>query len=230
VSEVLEASSHTESEVIQRWPTPRAKTWLARFLSVARQDENIAAVIAVGSAIRRSATPPVDLDLVVLARDLKKVKVKPPIEVDLRPYPLGQVDSMIVNGSDLLGWAVTFGKLLVQRDLAWDRILVKWKDRLPLPSAEVAKKRAADALRRFKSMVEVGDEDAALEQTLSYVTHRARSELSKRNVYPASRREIPGQLRQIGSEGLADSLQQLIDRAAVKLPALVAIVEAISRH
>lgn len=227
MSEALEASSSAELNVIERWPTARAKIWLGSFLEAARREENIVAIVAVGSAIRRG-TVPVDLDLVVLAKDVAELKLKPPIEVDLRAYPINQVDSLIANGADLIGWAITFGKVLFQRHSSWDQIVGKWKGRVPLPSVEVAGKRANEALRRFKNMGELEDQDAAFEQALSYVTHRARAELVKRGVYPASRPELPGQLREVGAVDLADALQRLVARTDIELPALVAMLDQIS--
>jgi hypothetical protein len=56
----------------------------------------------------------------------------------------------------------------------------------------------------------MGDLDAAHEQALSYFTHIARAELIDRGVYPASRPELPKQLRSIGDSRLAHSLEQLL--------------------
>jgi hypothetical protein len=61
----------------------------------------------------------------------------------------------------------------------------------------------------------LGDTDAAYEQALSYVTHIARAKLLKRRVYPASRPEIPRQLRAVGCVRIAQWLESLIDRTTV---------------
>ena len=44
---------------------------------------------------------------------------------------------------------------------------------------------------------EIDDFNAAEEQAISYLTHVARMQLLQRNVYPASRPELPAQLRDV---------------------------------
>lgn len=210
MSEPYTDSTRQPDEQIHRWPTPRSKSWTASFLDSARGDKNIVAVVAVGSAVRPSV-PSFDLDLVVICCEPAKMRAKPPIEIDLRAYAADHVDALIRGGNDYLGWAVKFGQLLFQRERFWNTVLEFWHDRLPFPSAEVASRRADDAFRRLNNVYELGDADAAYEQALSYVTHLARAELLKRRVYPASRPELPGQLRAIGCLRIAGWLERLID-------------------
>ncbi len=172
------------------------------------------AVIAVGSAVRPSVQS-VDLDLVVICRESTRIKAKPPVEIDLRAYLASRVDELIQDGNDLLGWTVKFGCVLFQREGFWDTVIETWLERLPLPSAEVASQRADESYRRLSNVFELGDTDAAYEQALSYVTHLARAKLLKRRVYPASRPEIPGQLRAVGCVRIAEWLERLIDRTTV---------------
>jgi hypothetical protein len=180
------------------------------FLDSAEQDENIVAVVAVGSTVR-PAVSSLDLDLVVICRDPARLNAKPPIEIDLRAYAAEQVDALIGGGNDLLGWAVKFGRVLFQRDRFWDTLLESWHDRIPLPSAAVARRRADDAFRRLSNVFELGDYDAACEQALSYITHLCRAELIKRQVYPASRPELSRQLRAVGCPRLAVWLERFLD-------------------
>lgn len=200
-------------EQIIRWPTPRSKMWVASFLNSAHDDDNIVAVVAVGSAVRPAVTS-ADLDLVVICRDTVKLKAKPPIEVDFRAYAAAKVDALISDGNDMLGWTVKFGHVLFQRQGYWDAIIESWRDRLPLPTVDVATRRAENAFRRLSNVFELGDSDAAHEQALSYVTHLARAELLKKQVYPASRPELPGQLRAAGCYQIAAWLEHLIDPTA----------------
>lgn len=195
---------------IRRWPTPRSKAWTLQFLNEATTNDNIIAVVAVGSAVR-PAVPSVDLDLVVICREPSNLHVKPPLEIDLRAYRADQVQQKVARGNDLLVWAVKFGRVLFQRDGYWNAVSESWCDKLPLPPPAVAAQRANEALHRLTNVLELGDFDAAEEQALSYATHLARAELLKHNVYPASRPELPVQLRQIGSHEAADCLEQLID-------------------
>ena len=208
----LGLKSNTNQQ-IQRWPTPQSKSWTLNFLDSAKQDENIVAVVAVGSTVQ-PAVSSLDLDLVVICLDPARLKDKPPIEIDLRAYAAEQVDELVGGGNDLLGWAVKFGRLLFQRDRFWDNLLESWHDREPLPSADVASRRADDAFRRLSNVFELGDYDAAWEQALSYLTHLCRAELIKRQVYPASRPELPRQLRAAGCPRLAIWLERFLDSTA----------------
>jgi len=192
-------------------------------------DDNIVVVVAVGSTVRRGV-PSADIDLVVLVKDVSALKAKPPIEVDLRAYPIDQVEAMIGGGTDLLGWSVNYGKVLLQKGGAWDGIFARWQGRVPLPSAETATQRAADALRRFTRMAEVDDFDAAYEQALSYFTHLARAELIRKKVYPASRPELPEQLREAHADSLAENLDKLIKRAVRDQDELEELVKSDRSH
>jgi hypothetical protein len=212
-------SSKYQLDAIERWPTQVAKSWVNNFLRRAQDDDNVQAVIAVGSSVR-SDVPSADLDLVVLASDPKRFSARPPLEIDLRTYALGQVDELIRSGNDLLGWSVNFGKVLLQRAGCWDAIVSHWQGRVPLPSLEIASKRAAEALLRLRKMLEIGDRDAAREQAISYVTHLARSRLVREGTYPASRPELPKQLRGIGCEKLASILDGLLTQKIEDLRSL----------
>lgn len=214
MTELHKESENKRCEVIYRWPTSRSKTWTATFLSSAKRDENIMAVIAVGSAVRPSVQS-FDLDLVVICRESTRIKDKPPVEIDMRAYLANQIDELIQGGNDLLGWTVKFGRVLFQRERFWDTVIETWLNRLPLPSADIACQRADESYRRLSNVFELGDTDAAYEQALSYVTHIARAKLLKRRVYPASRPEIPRQLRAVGCVRIAQWLESLIDRTTV---------------
>jgi hypothetical protein len=229
VTDTLQQAEAPALLPILRWPTQRSKSWVSRFLESALLDDNTLVVIAVGSTVRHDVTS-ADLDLVVLVKDVSALKAKPPIEVDLRAYPIDQVDTLITGGTDLLGWSVNYGKVLLQKRHAWDRILKEWQGRVPFPSSETATQRGAEALRRFTNMMDVGDYDAAYEQALSYLTHLARAELIKRKVYPASRPELPEQLRAVNCKSLAQSLERLIRRAVHDQVELAALVKRTQSH
>ena len=198
---------------IKRWPTPRSKGWTARLLNQAADDNNISAIVAIGSAVR-SGVRSTDLDLVLICTEPSAVHVKPPLEIDLRKYRFSELENEVASGDDVLGWAVKFGRGLFQRDGCWDAFVGRWHNNVPLPSVGVATQRAQSTLDRLRKVLEVGDTEAAEEQALSYATHLARAELLKHGVYPASRPELPGQLRTIGADDAADGLAQLIDRSA----------------
>ena len=193
-----------------RWPTLAAKQWTESFLDSARDDLSITAVIAIGSAVRPNAAA-ADLDLLVICREPLNLKGSRPMEVDLRVYRVDDVDRLISEGHDVLGWAVKFGQVLFQRSGYWDMTLSRWKNDLPLPSPEIPRVRARDTRRRFLNVLEIGDLDAAHEQAISYLTHLSWAELLEHGIFPASRRELPSQLRTVDSQRLADSLETLLD-------------------
>ena len=193
-----------------RWPTEASMEWTENFLDSARGDLNIAAVIIIGSAVRPNAVS-ADLDLVVICREPLNLSRSRPMEVDLRVYRTDDVDRLIAEGHDVLGWAIRFGHVLFQRAGFWNMTLSRWENDLPLPSPETPRVRAQETHRRFLNVLEIGDVDAAHEQAISYLTHLAWAELLEGGIFPASRRELPSQLRAIDSQVLADSLESLLD-------------------
>jgi predicted nucleotidyltransferase len=208
---------------IRRWPTPNSRHWTERFLTSADNDENVLAIVAVGSAIRPGVTS-LDVDLVVVCRDRGQFKYKAPIEVDLRTFELDRVESELSKGHDLLAWAVKFGAVLFDRQGTWQAVVSNWRHRVPLPDSTLARERAAEVLRHIEAMKEIGDEDAEAELRLSYLTLLARAFLSEAGVFPQSRPELPGQLREIGKRTLADQLELAIrnqvDRESMSVQAV----------
>ena len=194
---------------ILRWPTERARQWTCEFLDSAPANGSVLAVIAIGSAVRPNVVS-IDLDLIVISAETTPLQVSTPMEIDLRVYSAGAIDAQIARGHDLLGWAIKFGKALFQRDRCWDRIVADWKDKLPLPSAAAARERAASAHARLARILESGDTDAIQEQAVSYLTQLARAELLERGVYPASRPELPSQLRGINGSQIGEQLDRLL--------------------
>lgn len=197
------------SEIL-RWPTERAKKWTCDFLKSAPANGSLLAVVAIGSAIRQNVVS-TDLDLVVISAEVAPLHISPPMEIDLRVYSESNIEAKIAGGHDLLGWAVKFGKALFQRDHFWDRIVDGWGERLPLPSAALARERAVSAHGRLAEVLGSGDTDAVHEQAVSYLTHLARAELLDRRVYPACRPELPSQLRaSTSSSQIAEHLERLL--------------------
>ena len=191
-------SAATVDRVVCRWPTTRARQWTLGFLRRAQADTNVAAVIAIGSAVRDNV-PSADLDLLVLCRERDTLSERAPIEVDLRVYDVDDVDRQVANGRDLLTWAVLFGRPLLDRFQTWESIVRRWRARVPLPDPSAARSRAAATLARLEVMREMGDDVAAAELDVSYQTHCARALLAEAGVHPASRPELSDQLRSLGA-------------------------------
>ena len=205
----LDTARNASTEAIRRWPTINAMNWLGAFLSRAQRDPNVVIVLAIGSTVR-SGVDSDDLDLIACCHDASRLKERAPIEVDLRAKNLSDVDEEIANGGDLLIGAVRFGEPLLDKNHAWEAIVRRWDDCLPLPDPAVARKRAAAAWRHRERMRDVGDEDAFNELNVSYLSHCARARLATAGIYPASRPELPRQLRALGEIDLATSLEDAL--------------------
>ena len=203
-------SAMAMDSAIVRWPTERAKAWLASFVERAERDENVVAIVAIGSAARAAAVAE-DLDILVLCRNRTALKEKAPIEVDVRKANAHAVESDIRRGEALVVWAVLFGLPLLDKERVWESVVQRWRDSVPLPNAEVSLARAKAIRERMKAMSEIGDDNALCDLNLSYLTHLAWARLVKAGVFPKSRPEIPGQLEEIGAGGLAAKLAQALE-------------------
>ena len=200
--------------VIVHWPTDRARTWLASFVERSQRDENIVAIVAIGSAVRPGVASD-DLDLLVLCRDRAALKHRAPIEVDVRKANAQGIDGDIRGGDVLAAWAVLFGRTLLDKERVWEGVVRRWRDDVPLPDVAVSLARAKAIRKRMKDMREIGDDNALCDLNLSYLTHLAWARLAKAGVFPRSRPEIPDQLEEIGEGDLAAKLAQaLAERCA----------------
>lgn len=190
---------------VREWPNSRACRWTTDALAVARKDAVTLAIVASGSAVRDVAQSD-DLDLVLVYRKCRPDLPRPPIGVDLQQHDAAEVPPKLASGHDFLSWAVRFGRPLFERDQWWSRLQADWNDRLALPSAAEARKRARRAQQLHQEMQSLGDHDAATENYVSMLTHLARAALSEAGILPRSRPELADQLRQIGEAPLADRL------------------------
>lgn len=190
---------------VRSWPNAKARAWTIDAVAVARQDAAIQALVASGSAVRDVAQSD-DLDLVLVYRKSRPNLSRPPISVDLQQHEAAEVPQKLAKGHDFLSWAVRFGQPLFEREQWWSRLRADWNDRLSLPSAAEARKRARRAQRLHQEMQALGDRDAATENYVSMLTHLARAILSDEGVLPRSRPELADQLRQLGEVPLADRL------------------------
>ena len=203
----------TAEQCIRRWPTPAAKNWTAAFLKSARRNKNVLAVVAIGSAVREGVQSD-DLDILVLCECAQDLRERAPLEIDFRKFDARSVDREIESGHDILGWAVVYGRVLYDRKRTWLNFVERWRGRVPLPNPEIARCRSSATQRRMHEMREIGDEDAALELELAYLSHDARAVLAEAGVYPASRPELPGQLTEIGAHLLAAQVKRALDARA----------------
>lgn len=171
------------------------------------------AVVAVGSAVREDVASE-DLDLIMVCANPGLFRERAPLEIDLRAFRASDVDDKIEEGNDLLGWAVMFGRPIFDRYGTWHRIVKRWSGHVPLPDPAVAGARAKRTRKRMIEMRKMGDDEAAVELEVSYLTHCARGTLAEAGVYAASRPELPDQLRLVGKQRLADRVANALEARA----------------
>jgi predicted nucleotidyltransferase len=200
---------------VESWPSAAARAEAHHLVRALCEDSCVDAVVVFGSAVRPRVRS-YDLDMLFVYNGSKPKLSSRRMEVDLRSYSRAEVTSLLERGHDLISWAIRFGKVVCQRDRYWERLTSKWIDSLPLPSVAETDERSKKAWTLFTDLVELGDIDAALEQYITYLTHRARICLVRSNVYPASRPELPGQLRDIGARSLAQNLEQALRRRQLR--------------
>jgi hypothetical protein len=206
-----------ELAVVRRWPSVRAREWVQRLADEACSSPYVDALVGIGSAVRDVGHQASDVDLVVIYHRRPPSLAGKPIDVDIRAFPREEVGPRVASGHDLLGWGIRYGAAVCDRDGYWADLRARWNRRLPLPSPIVSLERAARTERLARDLLCAGDQDAALELLVSTLTHRARARLSQAGVYPASRPELPVQLREVGEHELAGLLADTL--AGKKSPA-----------
>lgn len=197
-------------ETIDKWPSTRAKEWVENFVQTSRQQSDIWALVIFGSITRPRVIYSIDVDLLVIYESEKPNFVLPPLDVDIRSYRQEDIESLLLEGHELLCWTILFGKVLYEKDTYWTTLCDKWKNSLPLPSAKTADKRAKRAKQLFEDLKVIGDEDAAQEQYITMLTQIARAYLIRSDTYPASRPELPDQLKSVGEHELASQLEKAL--------------------
>jgi len=202
-------------EALPSWPNTTTKRWVVSFAERVCEDSNTAALLAIGSIVRQ-VTPVNDVDLVYIFRASRPRFRTHPLDVDIRVYAAQEVGDLLSTGHDLLSWCFHFGYLIWEHNRFWTSLKDGWKGRVPLPSPTVAEQRAAQAQHRYEQLLELGDSDAAHDQLVSLLTHRAWASLLRHNVHPASRPELPHQLRSLGEHSLASLLERALKERAVR--------------
>jgi len=190
---------------IRVWSSPGAKRWVLAFAKKVCTEPNTQALIAIGSIVRATSTAQ-DADLVYIYRSERPEVGDHPLDVDVRIYDGGEVPGLIAAGHDLLGWALRYGRLICEHDRYWTHLQLRWLNGPPLPDPAIAERRASKAEAFHRELRRLGDPEAAHEQLISALTHKAWAKLIHAGVYPASRPELPAQLRRIGDHSLAAKL------------------------
>lgn len=208
---------------VRVWPSPEAKRWVVAFAERVCTEPNTQALIAIGSIVRAAGTVQ-DADLVYIYKSTRPEFRHHPLDVDVRIYDASEVPGLIAAGHDLLGWAVRYGRLICERDRYWTNLRARWRNGPPLPDPTIAETRASKAEAVYRELRRLGDLEAAHEQLISLLTHKAWAKLLRAGVYPASRPELAGQLRSIGDHSLAARLKSVLHDREVD------VLEAAQQH
>ncbi len=198
-------------ESAEKWPSVAAREWVEQLIQMACDRADIPAIVAFGSIVR-DVSFSADVDMLFVYGSEKPSFATPPLDVDVKAYRKTDVESLIARGHELLCWSIRFGTVLHQKDRYWSDLQQTWARHLPLPSAAVAEERADRASRLLEDLGVIGDDDAVQEQTITMLTQFARARLIRADVFPASRPELPKQLRSIGESALASRLTDALEK------------------
>jgi hypothetical protein len=166
-------------------------------------------LVLIGS-IARPVSQAVDVDLLYVYRDSAISFRDHPLDVDIRAYERSTFLERLTCRHDVITWALRYGRVICEKDQFWSSLVESFAGTLPLPRPEVAEERAKRAAVVHKRLVEIGDREAALEQQISLLTHRAWVLLLRAQVHPASRPELPQQLRAVGERSIAAELESAL--------------------
>ena len=198
----------------RRWPSALAAAWVRRFVEQTCHLPGTVAVVLIGS-LARTTHAPSDVDLLYVFDGEPVAFEDHPIDVDIRAFAKEAFISELSDRHDVITWALRYGRIICERDTFWSALIASFDGDLPLPSPDVTEERAQRAAEAYGQFVEIGDQAAALEQRISLLTHRAWTQLLKKQIHPASRPELPEQLRAAGETSLAiDLASALRERAA----------------
>lgn len=182
-------------------------------------------VVLVGSWARGTYIPDVsDIDVLVIGEARPR---QVPIAVQLVRVSLGELRSRVEAGDDFLQWALRYGRPLKGRR-RWETLRDELLGEAPWPDPRVKMGQAERRSRVARALLDMGDLDAAAEETRYALAHLARAQLLADHVFPLSRPELPGQLRALDQEELAAGLERSSSPAqltAVELDELSRLIE-----
>lgn len=193
------------------WPSLKAKQWVEEFVDSTCSNNSILAVVVLGSMVR-PVEYAADVDILYIYDGDTSLVDDSPMDVDVRGYKRVDVEGLLSEGHELLSWALKYGYLVCEQGHFWTHLQEIWLQALPLPSTTLADERASRAAQLYDELSAIGDEDAAAEMLVSMLTHQARAQLIRAGIYPASRPELPHQLRSIGAEQLAKRLDDVLEQ------------------
>jgi len=186
------------------------------------------AVVLVGSWARGAQTDAIsDIDVLVLG----DCDVPPPVgRIQVINRSADELRRLVMEGDDFSQWSLRFGRPLTGRQL-WTALRDELLPGAPWPSSRSKLELAKRRLKAAEDLLAMGDIDAAEEETRYGLSHLARAVLLDKGVFPLSRPELPGQLREINEYGLSSALSESLSndspdrqRVEASLALLVSII------
>lgn len=158
------------------------------------------AIVLIGSVARGCPTEDSDVDLLVIGKERPKPTDGLP-GLHIQTSSESEFGRNLLLGEDFEAWCLRFGVPLYDKGI-WSRLE-------QLPGASVWPKwqtKVAHGVRRLfmaNTLLEMGDLDAAAEETVYALGHVARGLLLKAGVFPLSRPELAEQVAGVGYPRLA---------------------------
>ncbi len=182
-------------------------------------------VVLVGSWARGTANARwSDIDVIVLGEHDGPL---PPPRIQLITITQDELSRRVNAGDDFAQWALRFGVPLAGHHL-WDELRKRLLSNAPWPKPALQLKQARKKLQTARDLFRMGDLTAAEEEIRFALSHLARAELLTRRVFPLSRQELPGQLREAGKRRLAEVMARANSESPMsksEVRAAIAIVD-----
>ena len=169
-----------------------------------------ATVVLVGSAARGAMNARSDMDVLVLHRDGRRIRLKRPGDIHLQQSSRSRFLQRLADGDDYPGWALRLGIPVRDPDKWWATHAAAESANPHWPDWQAKVGHAAKRVKMATALLDVGDVEAASEELLFGTSHVARAILLKHGTFPLSRPEMPAQLKAIDVR-LAALLQRLLD-------------------
>lgn len=198
--------------------TEGANTGLAQVNEVVQELRRVQgddiAVVLVGSAARRVLTATSDIDLLVISN----AQPRPSQHFPGFHIQTSSEAAFLLNltaGEDFEAWCVRFGETLYDSGV--------WAKIRETPAASTWpnwRTKVLHGVRRLflaSTLLQMGDNSAAAEETVYVLGHAARGILLRMGIFPLSRPELANQIRDAGYPHLAEIHEQLRQSSEVSV-------------
>ncbi|MGH2715572.1 MAG: hypothetical protein ACRDM7_17130 [Thermoleophilaceae bacterium] len=166
-------------------------------------------IALTGSTARNRRTLISDLDYHVVGERPRVDDL--PGDVDVYAGDAAQFWEKLRAGDDFVQWTVRYGCILHDSGILRAGLEAIAEDGI-WPDATDRMARLGEQSAIARRLIEMGDRDAAQSEVRAALTSAARGVLLAGERFPLARSELPGQLRCIGHDRLADSLDAAIHR------------------